>query len=56
MILGKMLDVVVWEAKIGGPGLVCPANTASRLETLLQALFWTFGVTTYHPTKFHFLF
>jgi hypothetical protein len=30
-----MIDVVVQEAAIGGPGLVCPGNTASHLATSL---------------------
>jgi hypothetical protein len=35
MILGRMIDVMVWEAVICGPGLVCSGSNASHLATLL---------------------
>jgi hypothetical protein len=36
MILGRMTDVVVWEAvMLSGPGCVRPGSTASRLTALV---------------------
>jgi hypothetical protein len=56
MILGRMIDVVVWEAVIGGPGLCVPWQLCFLPGNIgAGTCFGTSKATTYNASKFHFL-